>query len=80
MQFQTIALTAILATAIALPLPDMIGHFNFKRQVPPDVSGAVAGAVSGITGAGTGGIAGIIGAVVGALDSAGAILPIGIPT
>lgn len=76
MQFQTFALTAILATAIALPLPDMMGHFSFKRQVSPDISGAVSGAVSGVAGALTGGVFGTVGAVDGAIASIGAVSPI----
>lgn len=69
MQLQIIALTVILATAIALPLPDLMGHFSFKRQIPADITGAIAGSLSGITGATTGGEAGIVGAVGGALAS-----------
>lgn len=70
MQFQTIALTAVLATAIALPLPDLMGHFSSKRQIiPADISGAGAGALSGVTGASSGGLAGIVGALTGALSS-----------
>lgn len=76
MQFQTFTLTAILATAIALPLPDMMGHFSFKRQIPPDISGAVSGAVAGVTGALVGGVFGTVGAADGAIASIGAVTPI----
>lgn len=79
MQLQTIALTAILATAIALPLPDLMGHFSFKRQIPPALAGALSGAGSGITGASNGGVAGVLGALTGAIASVGANLPIGTP-
>ena len=71
MLFQSITLTAILATAIALPLPDMMG-----RQLSPDLSGAVSGAISGILGAVTGGIAGTLGATGGAIASIGAVPPV----
>lgn len=76
MQFQKIAFTAILVTAIALPLPAMIGHFSFKRQVSAGLPGAISGAVSGITGAVTGGVFGTLGAVDGALASIGAAITI----
>ena len=76
MQFQTFTLIAILATAIALPLPDMMGHFSFKRQVPADLSGAVSGAVSGVTGAVVGGVFGTLGAIDGSIASVGAVAPI----
>lgn len=79
MQLQIIALTAILATAIALPLPDFTGHFSFKRQLPAPLTGATSGALSGITGASNGGLAGILGAVTGALASIGANVPVGSP-
>lgn len=80
MQLQTIALTAILATAIALPLPDLTGHFSFKRQVIPDpLKGAVVGAIAGNTGAANGGVNGLFGTIAGALASIGANLPIGAP-
>lgn len=69
MQFQTIALTAVLATAIALPLPDLMGHFSFKRQVPADVSGATSGAVSGLSGP----VIGLVGALTGVVSSFGAL-------
>lgn len=75
MQLQTIALTAILATAIALPLPDLTGHFSFKRQLPPGLEGALVGAVAGNSGAATG----VLGTLAGALASVGANLPIGSP-
>lgn len=79
MQLQIIALTAILATAIALPLPDLMGHFSFKRQlpIPADITGAVAGSISGITGALTGGVAGAIGAATGAGASVISVTPLG---
>lgn len=77
MQLQIIALTAILATAIALPLPDLMGHFSFKRQVPADITGAVAGSISGITGAVIGGVAGAIGAATGAGASVASVTPLG---
>lgn len=76
MQFQKIALTAILATAMALPLPAMISHFSFKRQAPPALTGAITGAVSGVTGAVVGGVAGTLGAIDGAIASIGAVIPI----
>lgn len=79
MQLQTIALTAILATAIALPLPDLTGHFSFKRQLPPGLEGALVGAVAGNSGAATGGLNGILGTLTGAVDSITANLPIGAP-
>lgn len=69
LQFQINALTVILSTAIALPLPDSMGHFSFKRQIPADITGAIAGSLSGITGASTGAEAGILGAVTGAVAS-----------
>lgn len=71
MLFQSITLTAILATAIALPLPDMMG-----RQLSPDLSGAVSGAISGISGAVVGGVFGTLGAVNGAIASIGAVSPV----
>lgn len=78
MQFQKIALTAILATAMALPLPAMISHFSFKRQVSAGLPGAITGAVAGISGAAAGGVAGVLGAVNGAVASigGGVVLPI----
>lgn len=79
MQLQTIALTAILATAIALPLPALMGHFSFKRQLPPDLTGVTSGALSGVTGASNGGVAGVLGAITGSIASLGAGLPIGTP-
>lgn len=79
MQLQTIALTAILATAIALPLPDLTGHFSFKRQLPDPLEGALVGAVAGNSGAATGGLNGILGTLTGAIASIGANLPIGTP-
>lgn len=70
MQFQTIALTAVLATAIALPLPDLMGHFSFKRQtLPADITGATAGAISGLLGP----VAGLVGAGTGVVSSFGAL-------
>lgn len=79
MQLQTIALTAILATAIALPLPDLTGHFSFKRQLPDPLEGAIVGAIAGNTGSATGGVAGVLGTLTGALASIGANLPVGAP-
>lgn len=75
MQFQTITLTAILATAIALPLPDMMGHFSLKRQIPAPLSGAVSGGTAGTLGAILGGIAGTAGAATGAVASLLAVPP-----
>lgn len=75
MQFQTFTLTAILATAIAMPLPDMIGHFSFKRQLP-GLSGAGSGAVAGTLGAVLGGVVGTVGAVEGGIASIGANIPV----
>lgn len=71
MLFQSITLTAILATAIALPLPHMMG-----RQLSPDLSGAVSGAISGVTGALTGGLFGTLGASDGAIASIAAVPPV----
>jgi len=74
MQFQTIALTAVLATAIALPLPDLMGHFSFKRQVvPADITGAAAGASSGLLGP----VGGLIGAATGVVGSVGGLNAVG---
>lgn len=70
MQFQTIALTAVLATAIALPLPDLMGHFSFKRQtLPADITGAGAGAISGLLGP----LGGFLGAATGVVSSVGGL-------
>lgn len=73
MQFQTIALTAVLATAIALPLPELMGHVSSKRQiVPADITGAVTGVIAGLGGAS----AGILGAATGVI---GSLRGLGIP-
>lgn len=72
MQFQTIALTAVLATAIALPLPDLMGHFSIKRQIPANISGAAAGAISGLLGP----LGGFVGAGTGVVSS---VAGVGIP-
>lgn len=77
MQLQIIALTAILATAIALPLPDLMGHFSIKRQIPADITGALAGPVSGVTGLLTGGAAGALGPLSGVTGSLLPAIPLG---